>query len=221
MMKTLLSALIATIAVGLLVINPSIAQTPDGETPANESVCDVLQGGTPGLYGLCIAFCEAQDHAALTDPITEEELAALASAVPSGRILNNYNKKKLDGDPDMPCISVVEPCPCWTSDELSAALPPSSNYDFNFQNACNDNPSFISILENWENGDFVTGYQLFNIAISNTRFCGLVNNNYLGLPPNFRISNITAKQLEGCNALLAAHANIYKTDGVVWDCFAP
>ena len=37
------------------------ALTPDGETLANEGVCDVLQGGSPGLYGLCVAYCEAQD----------------------------------------------------------------------------------------------------------------------------------------------------------------
>jgi len=42
---------------------PAMDQTPDGETPANEGVCDALQadGTTKGLYGLCVAFCEAQD----------------------------------------------------------------------------------------------------------------------------------------------------------------
>ncbi|MGI9330105.1 MAG: hypothetical protein ACR2QB_05260, partial [Gammaproteobacteria bacterium] len=40
---------------------PVQAQTPDGETPAIEDVCDGLIGGTPGLYGLCVAYCEAQD----------------------------------------------------------------------------------------------------------------------------------------------------------------
>ena len=34
------------------------AKTPDGQTPAEETVCDDLEGA---LYGLCVAFCEAMD----------------------------------------------------------------------------------------------------------------------------------------------------------------
>ena len=109
------------LAVSVMVSAPLLAQTPDGETPAEETVCDPLKadGVTKGLYGLCVAFCEAQDHAALSDPITEEELIALAEDAPSGRILANYNKKKQESDPDMPCIKVEEPCPCWTAEELA------------------------------------------------------------------------------------------------------
>ena len=117
-MKYILSSLLTTLTVGMLVISSTYASTPDGQTPANEGVCDGLMGGTPGLYGLCVAFCEAQDHASVSAPITEEELQALKDAVPSGRILNSYNKKKQDGDPDMPCIKVEEPCTCWTSEEF-------------------------------------------------------------------------------------------------------
>lgn len=85
---------------------PAIATTPDGETPANEGVCDVLQGGTPGLYGLCVAYCEAQD----LDLVGDKE-------VPNTKILANYRKKMRAGDPDMPCIKV--PCPCWTTEQLA------------------------------------------------------------------------------------------------------
>lgn len=104
----------------LILMTPlAFAQTPDGETPANEGVCDVLQGSTTGLYGLCIAFCEAQDHADFFVPITEEELAGLENSAPSGKILANYNRKKQDSDPDMPCIKVEEPCPCWSEADLA------------------------------------------------------------------------------------------------------
>ncbi len=74
----------------------TLAQTPDGETPANEGVCDVLQadGTTKGLYGLCVAFCEAQDHASLDYPITGDDLDALMNMKPGGKILANYNKKR-------------------------------------------------------------------------------------------------------------------------------
>ena len=86
------------------------AQTPDGETPANEGVCDQLVGGTPGLYGLCVAYCEAQDH---TD--------AVPSDPPARKILDVYNKRRKIGDPEMPCIQA--PCPCWSEDDLDVTMP--------------------------------------------------------------------------------------------------
>jgi len=98
---------IAVVALGLAGFTaPTLAQTPDGETPANEGVCDILQGATPGLYGLCVAYCEAQD----LDTFDKEP--------PSTKILANYNKKKKAGDPDMPCLKV--PCPCWSDEELAS-----------------------------------------------------------------------------------------------------
>jgi hypothetical protein len=84
----------------------TLASTPDGETPANEGVCDVLIGATPGLYGLCNAYCEAQD------------LDSFDKEPPRSKILANYDKKKQAGDPDMPCLQV--PCPCWSADELGS-----------------------------------------------------------------------------------------------------
>lgn len=82
------------------------ATTPDGTTPANEGVCDVLQGGTGGLYGLCVAYCEAQD------------LDTLDKQPPSLKILENYRKKMQAGDIDMPCVKVS--CPCWSDAELAS-----------------------------------------------------------------------------------------------------
>ena len=60
--KNLISALCSVVLAGVVGLSsPVIASTPDGETPANEGVCDSLNGATPGLYGLCVAYCEAQD----------------------------------------------------------------------------------------------------------------------------------------------------------------
>ena len=74
-MKYLLTTLTTIMAFGLLTVSmPVFAQTPDGQTPAEEAVCD---------------------------PLMEDGLT-------KGRILANYNKKKQDGDPDMPCILVQE-----------------------------------------------------------------------------------------------------------------
>ena len=106
----------------LLFALPVSAQTPDGQTPAEETVCDALMeaGVTKGLYGLCVAFCEAQDVAERTTPLTPEDLDSLKVDVPSGRILANYNKKKQDSDPEMPCVLVQEACPCFTKQELQS-----------------------------------------------------------------------------------------------------
>lgn len=107
--KRLRSALFTAAAVlvaGLIgIATPAVASTADGQTPANEGVCDELQGATPGLYGLCVAYCEAQD----LDTVDKEP--------PNTKILDNYRKKMKDGDPDMPCIQA--PCPCWSSEELA------------------------------------------------------------------------------------------------------
>lgn len=96
------ASLVALAALG----GSAVAATPDGETPANEGVCDSLQGGTGGLYGLCVAYCEAQD------------LDSYEKEPPRSKILENYNRKKQAGDPDMPCMQT--PCPCWDDAELAS-----------------------------------------------------------------------------------------------------
>ena len=135
-MKYLFTSFALCIALGSLLTAPVIAQTPDGQTPAEETVCDPIKadGVTKGLYGLCVAFCEAQDQADAGTPITEGDLELLEGNAPSGRILANYNKRKQETDPAMPCIMVEEPCPCWTQAELEAIDGVGTN-GFNFQ--CN------------------------------------------------------------------------------------
>ncbi len=85
--------------------------TPDGETPANEGVCDVLLDGTPGLYGLCVAYCEAQD-------CDFESAISNQCKPPRQPVLDNYNRRRRAGDPEMPCVQVETECPCWTLGEL-------------------------------------------------------------------------------------------------------
>lgn len=116
------SGVLGFLFLALTMFGPTaLAQSADEQTPAEESVCDPLKadGITKGLYGLCVAFCEAQDHAAVSSPISEANLAALENEAPSGRILASYNRKKQVTDPDMPCILVEESCPCWTAEKLS------------------------------------------------------------------------------------------------------
>ena len=118
-MNTKLTSICAVFVLSLAFTGSAMAQTPDGETPANEDVCDVLIGGTPGLYGLCVGFCEAQDCEATFDPATNEITFDSSCKPSSDKLLTNYNKRAQPGDPPMPCLNVVEAeCPCWTEPEL-------------------------------------------------------------------------------------------------------
>ena len=82
----------------------ALAGTPDGDTPATEEVCDGLleEDATPGLYGLCVAYCEAQD------------LDGASNGKPSNsssNLLKTYNNKRKSDDPEMPCIdNSCQPC---------------------------------------------------------------------------------------------------------------
>lgn len=123
----------------------AVAKTPDGTTPAEETVCDPLrvEGITKGLYGLCVAFCEARDVTSENIPITEEDYERLIDSMPSDRILENYNKKKSENDPPMPCVKIEEPdngCPCFSNEELasidgvSCQIPLAQFSCINFEN---------------------------------------------------------------------------------------
>jgi hypothetical protein len=114
-LKTIFSAVGFVLLTGLVGISSSVmASTPDGETPANEGVCDILIGKTPGLYGLCVAYCEAQD------------LDTFEKEPPNTKILENYNKKRAragDTDPltEMPCLQKpASMCPCWSDEEIAS-----------------------------------------------------------------------------------------------------
>ena len=111
---------------------PTMAGTPDGLTPNNEVICDGLKDVTKGLYGLCIAYCEATDSP--EDLSSEAEIAALHKH--SAKILENYYKKRQIGDPQMPCATyyVETPCPAWTRDQInSVGTHVTSASEGNFQ----------------------------------------------------------------------------------------
>ena len=75
----MLKYLLAATMLAVLAFAPlSLAQTADGMTPAEEPVCDDLNGA---LYGLCVAYCEAMDcH--LGDQFASDEACE--------RVLTNY-----------------------------------------------------------------------------------------------------------------------------------
>jgi hypothetical protein len=71
------------------------AQTPDGETPAEETDCDGLPGP---LFGLCNAYCEAMDC----------DTGPNASTRACERVLANYHRHS--GGEDPPCIQSGSCC---------------------------------------------------------------------------------------------------------------
>ena len=52
--------LLAGASLVLATVHPAVTQTPDGETPAEEEACEKY-AGQGARYGLCVAYCEAQD----------------------------------------------------------------------------------------------------------------------------------------------------------------
>lgn len=151
--KLLHCCLMALVLFGL----PAFAQAPNGQTPAAEGACDPLKadGVTKGLYGLCVALCEAQGYSPEV-PIRESHK----------RVLANYNKLKTDSDPELPCVAsskssppvpapVVQSCPCWTAAQAGAidgVLSDGSTAmgwpaPTNNASACGTDPSFPYVAE--------------------------------------------------------------------------
>lgn len=90
------------------------AQTPDGATPAEESVCDPLHDASPGLYGLCVSYCEAQDCDSIGDAIDDR------CEVPSIHLLDIYDRIRTAADPPMPCLDAApSPCSCFSEGDLA------------------------------------------------------------------------------------------------------
>jgi len=79
----------------LVALLPASAKTPDGQTPAEETVCDDQSGAA---YGLCTAYCEAMDC---------DSPAPHASPTGCSRVAANYTR--ITGEP-LPC-DVTCPCP--------------------------------------------------------------------------------------------------------------
>jgi hypothetical protein len=170
----------------------AMAETPNGQTPAEESVCDVLQSGTPGLYGLCIAYCEAQDlnHYHFDDLENSKKYA------PHRRILENYRKKMQPGDMDMPCLAT--PCPCWDEDELLNV----NQSNINFSASCSAVPPPQYAIQTTDpipplEGGFAA---IPAIAPGNLGACGTRDIN-----PGILI--ITAEEAQACIGQIAARCN--------------
>lgn len=104
-----MNKLIALIVFGLVFSFAvmSKAKTPDDMTPAEEDVCDALEGAA---YGLCSAYCEAMD-------CDSEE--AQASDEACERVLDNYQTKT---DVPMPCLGCLNDTDCEQGEVCSGGV---------------------------------------------------------------------------------------------------
>ena len=181
------------------------AETPDGQTPAVETVCDPLKadGVTKGLYGLCVAFCEAQDFAEVSTPITEEELDALYDATPSGRLLTNYTKRATLTDPTMPCVVVEPPCPCFTAAELST-IDGVSRDGIDLTHRADAFPWFTGISDNYSDRSGRITHYAYTSTSKNRYTCSYGDVDTI-TSPSVEIDRgmkITEDEYNGCTDLL-------------------
>jgi len=91
-MKSFLAMLLALPLAALLAASAR-AQTADGSPPAEETICEDA-GLLGAAYGLCVAFCEANDCDLTPDATACERLRA--------------NYAKITGEETLPCEGSVE-----------------------------------------------------------------------------------------------------------------
>lgn len=105
-MKTLTVLTFCTFA---MFAGSALAQTADSQTPAEESVCDVLDGAA---WGLCNAYCEAMDC---------DSANPNANRTACDKVKGKFAALDVG---DLPCEPVL--CPCGTADDfigLFTSLP--------------------------------------------------------------------------------------------------
>ena len=207
---------------GLLFISLSmlgltvVAATPDEQMPAEETICDSLKadGVSKGLYGLCVAFCEAQDYATISVPTTEAEFDSLETYAPSGRILANYNKKKQPLDPAMPCIVVQSPCPCITAEELAEidGLVDGVSVDvFNCKSEVSRNTAFT---QEWDSNN--PNPTTRHIAVTNDnsnkggqcQYLDFQSTPDVGRQLSEEAGTLTAEEVVLCRAMISDHCSL-------------
>lgn len=127
-MRTLRYSLILGVAAALFAL-PAAAQTSKKMTPARNTTCDDVNYATPGLYGLCVAMCEAQTCDAEYDANNDKVVYDPSCSPSTEQLFNNYRKiYEQRGDPAdpavPPCVKLA--CPCWTELELDSIAGPSA-----------------------------------------------------------------------------------------------
>jgi len=103
----------------MLIWTATSAKTPDGKTPSEETICDPVKSAHPGLYGLCVAYCEARDIGDEFVPAHGNPKRLERFAAHQQNLLDRYDAIRRPEDPPMPCIK-QDTCPCWGDEQTSA-----------------------------------------------------------------------------------------------------
>ena len=85
---------------GILAFSPADAKPDKGQRAENVAACNTLKGGTPGLHGLCVAFCAKRD----LSNVDLNDIDSVKRAAPKMSVLRSYNSRRQEGDPEMPCF---------------------------------------------------------------------------------------------------------------------
>lgn len=181
------------------------------QSSLNAGVCDELADATPGLQGLCVAFCESQD--CVPDMTLENPLENCSAS--ARRLLDNYRAKQGAGDPDMPCVKQPDTspeCPCWTITELDALRMSNGVGE---TAACFSNAAFGSShadLDYWLIQNRSAGYETWVISSGMSSeaggpVCWLIDSCQDGAClQESRVLPVTAAQHQACSADVAISA---------------
>jgi hypothetical protein len=169
---------VLTLMFALLLIctGAALAQTPDGETPAEETVCDSENGAA---FGLCNAYCEAMDCDS-DDPQASETACTKVRS----KFMNIAGH-------DLPCEAPPATCPCLGNVFFDYVLA-SVDVDM-----CRLNdPNLGTVLRTNEAGSFIDAFA--NVSGNPQPVCGVFDSD---LGPVLTLA-ITAAEAQACNQLL-------------------
>jgi len=150
-----------------------------------DSVCNVVRGGTRGLYGLCVTYCEAKGVDSLFTKYQFNPRRAKLASLDRETVLSRYNKRRRGSDPAMPCVEEVAPavasCPCWTTQTVEVGNWQTRGVAAKCLNAINSDEleagasgsDFAKILA--LNVDTATNYCVLVDETSNTEMMQLIS----------------------------------------------
>ena len=191
---------VLVLALSVYPVNAVAKKTPDGMTPAEETVCDQLKadGITKGLYGLCVAYCEAIDGPA--EIIEGDDLSELNP--PESVLLAIYQKKMKEGDPEMPCVNYIGGCPLWTQEELDriGTLGGIGFWESEYVSPTSE----IEIFFDMEVGSGFSHYAQLMID-SYGNIYGRYFSSGTGFPSAFRFMYLTEAEYDSCKQMLIDH----------------
>jgi hypothetical protein len=145
----------------------SMVQAGDGDPPSSETTCDPLKDATPGLYGLCLAFNEAQD---CEPDLSVPQADRFAHCKPASlKVLEVYDRKKDASDPEMPNSG-----PCCFDEAAVNAIWDQPGSVCQFREGIGDLSSSVSVaggdtyaqITDWESGGGLCLYVVNNTVLA-------------------------------------------------------